>query len=237
MVSDIHGNLAALEAVAAEAHDLVVCLGDLVGYGPEPGACVRWVQARAELVLQGNHDRSLADGSPPRCRAEFQWLADAVMQLGQVQLSREERAYLGSLPRSAVRQYDGSRYLFVHATPSDPLYRYLGPDPGAWEAEVHSLDVDTVIVGHTHLQFELAVVGKSVINPGSVGQPKDGDPRAAYAVLENGAVRLGRMAYDVERTVAGLRASGRDQDAVAALSVLLRTGRVPSPRAEPRTPP
>jgi diadenosine tetraphosphatase ApaH/serine/threonine PP2A family protein phosphatase len=112
---------------------------------------------------------------------------------GQAQLSPEERAYLAGLPRSAVRELDGTRCLFVHATPGDPLYRYLGPDPAAWAVEVGSLDANLVMVGHTHLQFELIVEGKRVVNPGSVGQPKDGDPRAAYAVLENGACRFGRM--------------------------------------------
>ncbi len=230
VISDIHGNLAALEAVAAEPHDRLICLGDLVGYGPQPGPCVRWVRAHAALVVQGNHDRALGDGSPAGCRAEFQWLADALAPLGQAQLSREERAYLAGLPRSAVRELDGTRCLFVHATPGDPLYRYLGPDRAAWEAEVESLDVGLVMVGHTHLPFELALGGKRVINPGSVGQPKDGDPRAAYAVLENGACRFGRMPYDVERTVEELQATGADRDAVADLSLLLRTGRTPPPR-------
>jgi putative phosphoesterase len=230
VLSDIHGNLAALEAVAAEPHDLLICLGDLVGYGPQPGPCVRWVRDHAALVVQGNHDRALGDGSRAGCRAEFQWLADALAPLGQAQLSREERAYLAGLPRSAVREVDGSRCLLVHATPSDPLYRYLGLDPAAWEAEVKSLDVHLVLVGHTHLQFDLPLRGKHVVNPGSVGQPKDGDPRAAYAVLENGACRLGRRPYDVERTVAELQETGVDRDAVADLSLLLRTGRTPPPR-------
>jgi len=230
VLSDIHGNLAALEAVAAEPHDLLICLGDLVGYGPEPGPCVRWVRAHAALVVQGNHDRALGSGSPAGCRAEFQWLADALAPLSQAQLSGEERAYLAGLPRSAVRELDGTRCLFVHATPCDPLYRYLGPGQAAWAVEVRALDVDLVVVGHTHLQFELPLGGKHVINPGSVGQPKDGDPRAAYAVLENGACRFGRMPYDVERTVAELQATGADRDAVADLSLLLRTGRTPPPR-------
>jgi predicted phosphodiesterase len=227
VISDIHGNSAALEAVAAEPHDALVCLGDLVGYGPEPGACVRWIRQHAALVVQGNHDRALGDGSPPRCRAQFQWLAEALAPLGRAQLSDEERGWLAALPRSAVREYDGVRYYFVHATPGDPLYRYLGPDPLAWEPEIRDLEADVIVVGHTHRQFELTAGTRRVVNPGSVGQPKDGDPRAAYAVLEHGAARLGRAAYDVERTVAGLERSPVDSRAAATLSALLRTGRVP----------
>lgn len=227
VLSDIHGNLAALDAVATEPHDLVVCLGDIVGYGPEPGACVGWVRRHAAFVVQGNHDRSLADGSPPGCRAEFQWLADALAPLGRAQVSPEEQAYLAGLPTSLRLDQDGCRILCVHATPGDPLHRYLERDPVAWASEVDGLDADLVLAGHTHRQFELPVLARRVVNPGSVGQPKDGDPRAAYAVVEDGVVRLGRKVYDVERTVAGLEESSADREAVAYLSALLRTGRAP----------
>lgn len=91
-------------------------------------------------------------------------------------------------------------------------------------AEPHDV---LVCVGHTHLQFQLAVAGRTLVNPGSVGQPKDGDPRAAYALLEDGTIRLRRVAYPVERTVAALERSGVDPQAVATLSDLLRTGRAP----------
>ena len=82
-------------------------------------------------------------------------------------------------------------------------------------------------MGHTHLQFALMAGGRRVTNPGGVGQPKDGDPRAAFAVLENGAVRLDRVSYDIERTTTALARTGADPTAVAVLSELLRTGRVP----------
>jgi predicted phosphodiesterase len=227
VISDVHGNLAALEAVLAQPHDALVCLGDLVGYGPEPGACVRRIRAEAALVLQGNHDRALGEGVPPGCSPRFEWLARALDPVGRAQLDPEERAWLAGLPRTAVQEYDGRRCLLVHATPDEPLYRYLGLDARAWADEVAGLDVDAVLVGHTHVQFELRAAGRRVINPGSVGQPKDGDPQAACALLENGAVRFARVAYDVERTTAVLARTGADPAAVAALSDLLRTGRVP----------
>jgi predicted phosphodiesterase len=228
VLSDIHGNLAALEAVASTSYEAVVCLGDLVGYGPNPGPVVRWVRENATLTLQGNHDRALADGVAPGCRAQFEWLARATFSLGQQQLSPEELAYLGALPHQALRVFDGVRYLFVHATPSDPLYRYLGPEPGVWAKEVAGVDTDVLVVGHTHIQFELALAGKRVVNPGSVGQPKDGDPRAAYAVLEDGGVRLCRTAYSVERTIDALRNTRVPAEALSALGSLLRTGQVPA---------
>jgi predicted phosphodiesterase len=227
VVSDIHGNVAALEAVVARPYDALVCLGDLVGYGPAPGPVVRWVRSHATLIVQGNHDRALADGVPPVCRAQFERLAKAASTLGGRQLSAEEIAYLGSLPRQAVRTFDGVRYLFVHATPSDPLYRYLGAQPDDWHWEVAGLDVDVVMVGHTHQQFGLHSGGCRVVNPGSVGQPKDGDPCAAYAVIEDGRLTLERAEYPVDRTIRALEAEGLPGDVVGVLASLLRTGQVP----------
>lgn len=225
VVSDIHGNAAALEAVLAEPHDALVCLGDVVGYGPEPGACWRLIQPEAEVRLKGNHDHALATGAPPGCRPSFERLAELTASFGLVQLSPAERAALGKAPAAAIRELDGVRCLLVHATPSDPLYRYLGPESAEWEREVGDVEAGLVFVGHTHVQFRRTVAGRTIINPGSVGQPKDGDPRAAYVLLEDGAVHLRRADYPVERTVSRLEASGLDRTATARLATLLRTGR------------
>jgi putative phosphoesterase len=225
LVSDVHGNLAALEAVAAEPHDAVICLGDLVGYGPEPAACVRWARDEGAIMVKGNHERALAEHAPPGCREHFLWLAEATAGLTASRMTAEEVRALDALPRWADFELDGRRCLCVHAAPSDPLYRYLGPDPAAWEAEVAGLDVDFVFVGHTHVQFMLDCAGTLVVNPGSVGQPKDGDPRAAYAVIENGTVALKRVSYAIERTVEGLRRASLPAAAVRALAAMLRTGR------------
>lgn len=242
LLSDLHGNLAALEAIAhAErltARDEVICLGDIVGYGPEPEACRRWIAHHAAIVVQGNHDRALGSGVPPGCRTQFEWLAQATAHIGRGQVDAPGRAWLAALPPRVVAERDGVRYLFVHASPGDPLYEYVGAEPSAWADELASLeatptDADVVVVGHTHLQFELQVAGRRVLNPGSVGQPKDGNPRAAYAVLEDGAVRFGRVAYPVERTIEGLAAAKVAPPAVEALGALLRTGCVPPVPARP----
>jgi putative phosphoesterase len=234
ILSDLHGNAAALEAVAREPHDAVLCLGDIVGYGPEPGACFAWIQAHATVTVRGNHDEALARGTPPRCRPAFERFAAEMAPLGRAQLSGRECQRLGSYPAMASFQAGGLHLLLVHGTPSDPLYRYLGPDAGEWAREVDRLEADIVLVGHTHLQFDLTVGGKRVVNPGSAGQPKDGDPRAAYAVLDDGTLTLKRVAYDVEHTVRGLVHSGASPETIAALSGLLRTGRMPADSEEAR---
>jgi predicted phosphodiesterase len=224
VISDIHGNLAALEAVASVSCDAVVCLGDLVGYGPHPGPVVQWVRENAALVIQGNHDRALAEHVAPGCREQFRTLAAATFPLGQRQLSPEEIAYLGSLPRQAVRVFDGVRYLLVHATPSDPLYRYVGADSAAWARELSGIVADVVLVGHTHIPFDLQVGHSRVVNPGSVGQPKDGDPRASCALIDDGQIELLRRAYPVERTAKALEESGIGRKEAATLSRILQQG-------------
>jgi len=231
ILSDIHGNAAALEAVVREPHDVVVCLGDVVGYGPEPGTTSRWILQHSEVTVQGNHDRALAAGIPPRCRPAFEWLATALAPLGRSQLSPDEIRQLGEFPLTASRTFDGMRCLLVHATPADPLYRYLGPEREAWAGEVAGVDADLVLVGHTHLQFEVTCGRTRVVNPGSVGQPKDGNPEAAYALLDNGALTLKRVPYDVQRTVAALERSGVSPAAIRDLAQLLRTGTNPPPRS------
>lgn len=228
VISDIHGNAAALEAVAAEPRDLVICLGDIVGYGPEPAWCVDWVREHAQVVVQGNHDRAAAEGIDPRCSNRFRTLAQAASGFAQRQLSSDARDFLARLPRWAGLPLDEVEYLFVHATPSEPRYRYLGPDAAEWAHEIATVQTEVVVVGHTHLPFSIPVAGSRVVNPGSVGQPKDGDPRAAYAVIDGGRIELKRVAYAVERTVGLLEASDIGPDAICQLSELLRTGSVPA---------
>jgi putative phosphoesterase len=232
VVSDIHGNWPALEAVAAVPHDSVVCLGDIVGYGPQPAECLRWLRANGAEIVQGNHDRALADDVPPRCRPDFEWLATAAAGIARQQLDDEEKGFLRALPPTRRLVLDGRRVLMAHATPVDPFYSYVAPDPEEWRAAVAGIETDLLLIGHTHLPFHFQFEGVHVLNPGSVGQPKDGDPRAAYAVIEDGVPRLGRASYPVERTIDALRAAGQDPAAVSALSVLLRTGRAGGSKPE-----
>ncbi len=233
VVSDIHGNWPALEAVAAVPHDAVVCLGDIVGYGPQPATCLRWLRASGAEIVQGNHDRALADDVPPRCRPDFEWLAEAAAGIARQQLDDGEKAFLRNLPRTRSLLIDGRRVLMVHATPADPLYRYVGPDFEKWRSCVVGVAADLVLVGHTHAPFRLRLDGVEIVNPGSAGQPKDGDPRAAFALIEDGVPRLARVTYSVERTVERLRAAGIGRAALDQLATLLRNGLGGQPIDEP----
>ena len=224
VIADVHGNLEALKAVLSDPHDALICLGDMVGYGPEPAACVRRILAEADLVLRGNHDHALATGAAPGCPPSFQWLAEAAAHLGAAQLSPSELASLGELPLRASQCIDGIPYYLVHAAPTDPMYRYLDPTSDAWAQEVREIGPEVLLVGHSHVQFRHHVAGRTIVSPGSVGQPRHGDPRAAYMVIEDGTFSFCRVAYGVERTVTALEHSGIEPAAAAALTQLLRTG-------------
>jgi predicted phosphodiesterase len=122
---------------------------------------------------------------------------------------------------------DGCSFFAVHASPHDHFYRYtLTPDAPEEHlaAETEDVDAEYVLLGHTHLPMARRVGPRLVINPGSVGQPRDGDPRASYAVVEDGDVRLKRAAYDVTRTVRDLEALGLRADVTERLTAILRTG-------------
>ncbi len=224
VISDVHGNYAALKAVLSEPHDMLICLGDMVGYGPEPGLCVRRILDEADLVLRGNHDHALATGAAAGCPPMFEWLADATAPIAEAQLSTSERRGLATLPLRSSLSLDLCPYHLVHATPTDPLYGHLEPTSDRWSREVLEIGPEILLVGHSHLQFR-HYAGRTIISPGSVGQPRHGDCRAAYMIIEDGNFMFCRTAYDVERTVTELERSDVHPAATATLADLLRTGR------------
>jgi diadenosine tetraphosphatase ApaH/serine/threonine PP2A family protein phosphatase len=194
------------------------------------------VHGNAEALRAIVAHEPVEKGVAPGCRPQFEWLADATYPIGHAQLTGEERGYLATLPRWVRLERDHVRYGLVHATPRDPLYAYLDSDPEAWEEQRSSLDVDVLLVGHTHLQFDLRLRAKRVVNPGSAGQPKDGDARAAYAVLDAQGIRLGRVVYSVERTIEALADTGVAPLVVEDLAYLLRTGTPRKPHGIPAPP-
>ena len=119
---------------------------------------------------------------------------------------------------------DKKRFYLVHATPRDPFDEYLRDDKDAWTLRLKGIDADFVLVGHTHIPFCLQLEHTTVINPGSVGQPRDGDPRCSYAIIENGRVELRRIEYDIEATLSHMRQCGIDDDTLALAEAVLKTG-------------
>lgn len=207
LISDIHANLPALEAVIDDMPpvDEVVCAGDVVGYNPWPAACLDRVRELATVTVRGNHDATVE--TPERYRANR--MAEAGLEHAYAELSESQLAWLRSLPRSATFGNDG--FLLTHSHPSpDRQGAYVYPESFS-TLDRYLEGVDGVVLGHTHVQAaEDTPEGRLVVNPGSVGQPRDGDPDAAYAVLDTDdtTVDLRRVEYDRDRVRSAVEAAG-----------------------------
>ena len=221
VISDIHSNLEAFEAVLQDAGsvDQVWCLGDVVGYGPDPNACVELMRSLPGLCISGNHDWAtlgkldLNDFNPDAREANL-W--------NRQQLEDDNLAWLANRPQTLVE----GEFTLAHGSPRHPIWEYIIYTATA-EASFGFFDTPYCLVGHTHAPalFQLtgqegaavcnplpAVEGETVhlepgrfiINPGSVGQPRDGDPRAGYALLDTEArtVEHRRVEYPIEKTQA-----------------------------------
>ena len=193
VVSDIHGNRVALDAVLSDMPPVakLVCAGDVVGYNPWHGACVDALAERSVPTVMGNHDRAVVESAG----FGFNSMAGAAVEHARETLTDDQRDWLANLPEERT-VLDG-RVKLVHGHPDDPD-RYTRPD----EFGPHLLgDEDVLVMGHTHLQAHQHSDAGVVMNPGSVGQPRDGDPRAAYAVLDTDSLSVTeqRVRYDIDR--------------------------------------
>jgi len=227
VISDIHGNLHALDAVFAvlddERPDIVWCLGDLVGYGPRPNPCCAKVAARADLCLAGNHDLGVLGTLP---LDEFSHEAAASALWTQEVLEEDARDFLSGLSPEAEAPEAGAE--LYHASPRDPIWEYV-LDAGSMRASLEGTTAPIVLVGHSHVPL-VAVLedsrlradhaadgtevdlseGRVLMNPGSVGQPRDGDPRAAFLLIDLDEKRASfrRVDYPIERTQEEIRERG-----------------------------
>ncbi len=233
VISDIHSNSVALEAIR-EKFDICFCLGDLVDYGPDPAKCVQWIIDNKAEVVRGNHDHGTAHSVAVVGDTGFRYLTSVTRPLQWSALDTNQRKFLARLPITKRVVVDGVRYLLVHGTPRDPLDEYLRKDPAAWAEQVKELEVDVVCVGHSHLQFDLDAGGVRILNPGSVGLPRDSDPRAAYAIIENGKIQniqLKRIPYDIQKAIAMNDALPLPDEAKAMYRTCLTNGRLRPPVA------
>jgi len=232
-LSDIHANLPALEAVLADLDhqrpDAVYCLGDLVSYAPWPNEVVRLIREHRIPTLMGNHDYTLSQltqGQPlPTVTPDHKkWAGAQSLAFTHTQLGHAERAFLGGLPRHIRLEFttpDGrSDLLMVHGSPTS-LNEYLLEDrPQADMVSVmDQADADILLFGHSHLPYHRQLPGhnpdkpayRHAINTGSVGKPKDGDPRAGYVLIEwiggQPHVTMIRVGYDVERAARAIEES------------------------------
>ena len=223
VLADIHANWPALQAIR-ESFDACFFLGDLVDYGSNPAPCVDWVQHHATAAVRGNHDHAVAQRIVARGGTGLRRLAAATRPLQWQALQPQQMKFLSRLPVTLNLELGGLRFALVHATPRDPMDEYLTDDPAGWQQRLNGTEADFVLVGHTHVPFCLELNGVKVVNPGSVGQPRDGDPRCAYAIIDDGKVHLCRVEYDIDATLRHLREAGIVGEILEIAEATLRSG-------------
>ncbi|PIE25724.1 MAG: phosphoesterase [Planctomycetota bacterium] len=240
-VSDIHGNAEALNQVWAKIERQSVqgiyCLGDVIGYGPEPRECLLAVIERCEMAILGNHEQGAlyyASDFNPKARKAIDW-TKAQLNAGERDENFRLWNYISDMPETYVFSAGGTRILLAHGSPRDPVREYLMPPDGGDEMKMRGCfekmgRAQLCLVGHSHVPGVFTQSGgfrspaefggsfqledeKAIVNIGSVGQPRDGDPRASYVCFDPEArvVHFYRVEYEVERTMAKIRGTELDE--------------------------
>ena len=224
IISDIHGNLEALSAVLYDIESLnideIVCLGDVIGYGPNPNECISLVSKKCPITLLGNHDAAVLD---PLSTQNFNINAKIAIEWTDKQLTQESREFIKNLPMTKMDE----NQTYVHATPYEPKMWYYISSVEEALFNFQFFDTTFCFVGHTHipvtisldkngkinvsqdglLDFNKNMEAHYLINIGSVGQPRDRNPRASYGIVDTDAsiFTLRRVEYDIEKCQAKMK--------------------------------
>ncbi|MGA7161792.1 MAG: metallophosphoesterase family protein [Bacteroidota bacterium] len=206
IISDIHSNLEALQKALAiiddKKVDEIICLGDVVGYGANPNECVDIIRSRCSTFVLGNHDEAALDPLSPR---DFNPIAQKAVEWTAAHLTNESKSFLSSLPMVAKKE----NIFLVHSSPSSPeLWDYVITADDA-VAAMHHFEEKICFIGHTHIPGIFSPIGRSksvsrneqhLVNVGSVGQPRDGNPMLAFGVFDSTAwtYELIRAEYNIE---------------------------------------
>jgi len=228
ILSDIHANWYALEAILTkETYDSLIFLGDAVDFGPNPRKCIRFLMNSYKgdfWGVRGDHDHAMAYGIGCGCSTELNTLSTVTRDWGESLLASEEVGFLRRLPLDNKFTINGLSFYLVHDPLRQKAYRETNSDK-VLDLEFED-EFDFVLVGHSHKPFIKRLRSTTVLNPGSVGQPMDFNPRASYAVIENGEATIKRIKYDIERTVRDLEKSPLPKDAIRSLVSILVVGGV-----------
>lgn len=232
---DIHGNLPALEAVFADMNgrgltDNLYCLGDLVGYGVFPNEVIQMIQSRDIPVIMGNYDEGVGNDSDD-CGCAYKAPEDEAR--GKLSIAwtnqhttAENKTYLRTFARSIALDMDDLKVLLVHGSPRKiNEYLYADRPDDSFERILDQFHADVLVCGHTHLPYhKILPSGRHIINAGSVGKPKDKDPRAGYITLavdgRQVAVDFIRVEYDIDQIATAIEAS----DMPSEFAQMLRDG-------------
>jgi len=205
LIADVHSNVIALEAVLLEMEALgvekILHAGDIVGYNPYPNETIELFRKRKILSIRGNHERALLTGD----MSDLNWYAACALRWTSNNISRENLGYISKLKDAEAFLLDNTGIFLAHGSPND-LDEYIYPE----DVESGLLTMtssDILVLGHTHIQFKKQFKEGIIINPGSVGQPRDKDPASAFAILDTDTKRieLKRTEYDIEKVIEDMR--------------------------------
>ncbi|MEN8098172.1 MAG: metallophosphoesterase family protein [Chloroflexota bacterium] len=232
--SDLHANWEALLWMqrAEPEPDAILFLGDAVGYGPDPGPCIQWLQANATAAVQGNHDYGLANNTCGGTMLELHDLAIATLAYAWKVVPAIHIDYLRQLPQQVTLDLDGVSFHLVHGTPVEPLYAKLNllfTKQDILHRIFDSVDADVVLMGNTHVPAIRKIDGKLLVNPGSLGQPRYGVPDPTYAIWEDGEVQIKHLHISHRETVKKLGLLPLEVNTIQQLQQVLETGQLTLP--------
>ncbi|MEM3401817.1 MAG: metallophosphoesterase family protein [Candidatus Hadarchaeales archaeon] len=222
IIADVHSNIWALGAVLGKLGDVerIVCAGDITGSYTRPNEVVKILAEKNVLAVLGEHDRALLSGETRELRGAGRMAA--VWSRGIV--NGKTLRFLKKLRPSVTFRIGGRRVLIAHRTPGGEFPDGILPDTSSRDVAraVMETDADIIILGHTHIPLRRMALGKIIVNPGSVGQPRDRDPRASYAILKLGEdveVEFHRAEYDVDAAAREVIEVGLDEELATRLKV------------------
>jgi len=209
IISDIHSNFEAFKNVLKKIKKLgikkIYCCGDIVGYGAEPNECVELIRKDKIISIMGNHDIGCVNLQDKEL---FNQWGRAAIEWSNKILNEENKGFLFNLPKTL----EAEGVYFVHGSPRDYLWEYVYPDDSAWSFRefFNKIGKDVLVMGHTHVPFIRDFKGKLAINPGSVGQPRDGNAKASFCILDTvkKKAEIKRIKYDVKKTADKIKKAG-----------------------------
>lgn len=210
LISDIHGNKEALDAAMSVPHDMVICLGDLADYGPSPSECIDFIMGKNIETVLGNHDAAVGSRIECGCGYKYKHLSIATRDYTWEMTSEKQMDFLRHLPFSIQKEINGLKLYFTHGSPRSN-YEYMRPETPDDELEemICGIDADVLFIGHSHQPFVRKFKDMLIVNPGSVGQPRDENCKASCAVFNtaSGEAELIRFDYDMEKTCRKIKES------------------------------
>lgn len=212
LIADIHANLEALQTVLEVPHDRAICLGDIVDYGPDPDKCIDLLRKKNIRTVRGNHDNAVAFKVDCQCGYKYKHLSVATREYTWKILDRPRMEYLQKLPLLIKEEIDGKRLYLTHGSPRS-MFEYVKPETPDEEIKkmiegaTEAVEAEFLIIGHSHIPMNRKLGVLTIINPGSVGQPRDGNIRTGCAIFDTkkGEVEQLRIDYDIDAVCAKIK--------------------------------